>query len=124
LFVVVVVVVVFLFFPNFLIPCLVDVKPPNILLNRQGEIKLCDFGISGKLVNSIAKSTVGTDAYLAVSACLLDQNGCCNLLTNQIFAFLKPERVDPTIAEYTASADIWSLGVTLVEAGKRGTLQA
>lgn len=33
-----------------------DVKPSNILLHESGDIKLCDFGISGQLVDSIART--------------------------------------------------------------------
>lgn len=33
-----------------------DVKPSNILLDEKGNFKLCDFGISGQLVDSKAKT--------------------------------------------------------------------
>ena len=48
--------------------CPTDVKPSNVLVNSRGEIKLCDFGVSGQLINSMANSFVGTRSYMAVSA--------------------------------------------------------
>ncbi|XP_015794871.1 dual specificity mitogen-activated protein kinase kinase 7 [Tetranychus urticae] len=69
-----------------------DVKPSNILINMKGEVKLCDFGISGKLVNSKARTR---------------QAGCA--------AYMAPERIEPPEPSYDVRADIWSLGITLLE---------
>ncbi|XP_066255469.1 dual specificity mitogen-activated protein kinase kinase 4-like isoform X1 [Euwallacea similis] len=70
-----------------------DVKPSNILLDKNGNIKLCDFGISGQLVDSIAKTKdAGCRPYMA------------------------PERIDPQTAKgYDVRSDVWSLGITLME---------
>ncbi|XP_076249968.1 dual specificity mitogen-activated protein kinase kinase 4 isoform X1 [Rhynchophorus ferrugineus] len=70
-----------------------DVKPSNILLDKKGNIKLCDFGISGQLVDSIAKTKdAGCRPYMA------------------------PERIDPQTAKgYDVRSDVWSLGITLME---------
>lgn len=43
-----------------------DVKPSNILVNSAGEIKICDFGVSGQLIDSMANSFVGTRSYMSV----------------------------------------------------------
>ncbi|NWH42081.1 MP2K2 kinase, partial [Chloropsis hardwickii] len=66
-----------------------DVKPSNILVNSRGEIKLCDFGVSGQLIDSMANSFVGTRSYMS------------------------PERLQGT--HYSVQSDIWSMGLSLVE---------
>ncbi|CRL08063.1 CLUMA_CG020844, isoform A [Clunio marinus] len=71
-----------------------DVKPSNILLHERGDIKLCDFGISGQLIDSIAKTKdAGCRPYMA------------------------PERIDPEFSHkgYDVRSDVWSLGITLME---------
>jgi predicted unusual protein kinase regulating ubiquinone biosynthesis (AarF/ABC1/UbiB family) len=48
-----------------------DIKPSNILFNSKGQIKICDFGVSGELINSIADTFVGTSTYMSVSAAVV-----------------------------------------------------
>ncbi|KAG7488043.1 hypothetical protein MATL_G00029790 [Megalops atlanticus] len=62
-----------------------DVKPSNILVNSRGEIKLCDFGVSGQLIDSMANSFVGTRSYMS------------------------PERLQGT--HYSVQSDVWSMGL-------------
>lgn len=75
-----------------------DVKPTNILVSTNGSIKLCDFGVSGNLVASIARTNIGCQSYMA------------------------PERiksVNPNDAiTYTVQSDIWSLGLSILETAK------
>jgi serine/threonine protein kinase len=49
-----------------------DIKPSNILCSTQGDIKLCDFGVSGQLVNSIVQSFVGTRSYMSPERIIAD----------------------------------------------------
>jgi mitogen-activated protein kinase kinase len=87
-----------------------DIKPSNILANSNGDIKLCDFGVSGELINSIANTFVGTSTYMSVSVAVFS-------LPNFLFLLLiltsQPERIQG--GTYTIKSDIWSLGITLIE---------
>ena len=66
-----------------------DIKPSNIVVNSRGSIKLCDFGVSGELINSVADTFVGTSTYMA------------------------PERIQGE--KYTVKSDVWSFGLTIME---------
>ncbi|SAM08277.1 hypothetical protein [Absidia glauca] len=56
---------------------------------RQGEFKLCDLGVSGELINSMAQTFTGTQYYMA------------------------PERIKG--GTYSVRSDIWSLGLSIIE---------
>lgn len=76
-----------------------DVKPTNILVNSRGQVKICDFGVSGNLVASIAKTNIGCQSYMA------------------------PERISgggmaaagAGGGTYSVQSDIWSLGLSIIE---------
>lgn len=84
-----------------------DIKPSNILCNSQGEIKLCDFGVSGELINSIAHTFVGTSIYMSVRLPPTQTTHYSNKPPSQ------PERIQG--AEYSVKSDVWSLGISLIE---------
>ncbi|EHH58297.1 hypothetical protein EGM_08113 [Macaca fascicularis] len=49
-----------------------DVKPSNVLINALGQVKMCDFGISGYLVDSVAKTIdAGCKPYMAIELAIL-----------------------------------------------------
>lgn len=75
---------------------------------------------SGRLVDSKANTrSAGCAAYMAVSplsgrkAVLL--LGQATYLIIFFLSFNQPERIDPKKKEYDIRADVWSLGITLVE---------
>eukprot|EP00040_Diaphanoeca_grandis_P010042 m.51458 g.51458 ORF g.51458 m.51458 type:complete len:572 (-) comp21447_c0_seq1:139-1854(-) len=69
-----------------------DVKPANVLLGSQGEIKLTDFGLAKVMDSkSLLSSNVGSERYMA------------------------PERLQGGSREYGTESDIWSFGISMVE---------
>ncbi|TGO10532.1 hypothetical protein BTUL_0132g00020 [Botrytis tulipae] len=78
-----------------------DVKPTNILVNTKGQVKICDFGVSGNLVASIAKTNIGCQSYMAperISGGGISQAGA-----------------NPGGGTYSVQSDIWSLGLSVIE---------
>ncbi|KAJ5053939.1 uncharacterized protein L3040_000229 [Drepanopeziza brunnea f. sp. 'multigermtubi'] len=76
-----------------------DVKPTNILVNTRGQVKICDFGVSGNLVASIAKTNIGCQSYMAperISGGGMSASGAPG-------------------GTYSVQSDIWSLGLSVIE---------
>ncbi|CAI8498037.1 unnamed protein product [Pichia kudriavzevii] len=74
-----------------------DVKPTNMLVNKNGVVKLCDFGVSGNLIASLARTNIGCQSYMA------------------------PERIKHTnqnAETYSVQSDVWSLGLSILEISK------
>lgn len=67
-----------------------DIKPQNILLNTDGQVKLCDFG----------------------SACYINKNTNSNIFTGT-YAFMAPELQGGKYKIKSTAADVWALGISL-----------
>lgn len=93
--------------------CATDIKPSNILVNSKGDIKICDFGVSGELINSVANTFVGTSTYMSVSPGLGRSRSRCGELINLLCLNSQPERIQG--GNYSVKSDIWSLGISLIE---------
>jgi mitogen-activated protein kinase kinase len=78
-----------------------DVKPTNILINTRGQVKICDFGVSGNLVASIAKTNIGCQSYMAPER--ISGGGMAQAGSN------------PGGGTYSVQSDIWSLGLSIIE---------
>lgn len=76
-----------------------DVKPTNVLVNRKGEIKLCDFGVSGQLEKSIARTNVGCQSYMAVS------HACYGRFYSFTTLTILPSVSISSLVQFTARAD-------------------
>ncbi|XP_026129311.1 serine/threonine-protein kinase 10-like [Carassius auratus] len=76
-----------------------DLKAGNILLTMDGQVKLADFGVSAKNDNTLQKRStfIGTPYWMAPEVIMCETS-----------------KDNP----YTTKADIWSLGITLIEAAE------
>jgi len=78
-----------------------DIKPENCLIDKDGYIKLCDFGMAKRLPATVKLPTGGTEVVtLAFTMCGTPE-------------FMAPEFVLST--GYDKAVDFWALGCIMVE---------
>lgn len=68
-----------------------DLKPENLLIDKEGHIKITDFGFAKKLENDRTFTLCGTPEYLA------------------------PEIIKGTKIGYGKSVDWWAFGILIFE---------
>ncbi len=83
-----------------------DLSPKNIMITEEGNIKICDFGFSKKLDNSInmMKSKVGTPFYTAPE--VLSQ-------TDPEDEDEEEKKENEAVKGYGLKIDMWSLGTII-----------
>lgn len=94
-----------------------DLKPENLLVNGDGELKLCDFGVA-RTTNSAGKYTDYVATRWCAPRCAPPSRHHRRLSVARRFARARRYRAPELLigkVHYSMPVDVWALGCIMVE---------
>ena len=94
-----------------------DLKPDNIMITREGDAKILDFGLA-KLIEAPKQTGDGEGVPSEVATARISQHSTPGMVMGTV-GYMSPEQAQGQVREIDHRSDIFSFGCILYEACDR-----